>query len=66
MYLLEEERFRKESEIQEAFMFLLEEDMFLRKESVFVMEDQSEGVGIVEESFEQVQFVLKKKEEVGK
>lgn len=66
MYLLEEERFRKESEIQEAFMFLLEEDTFLRKESVFVMEDQSGGVGIVEESFEQVQFVLKKKEEVGK
>lgn len=66
MYLLEEERFRKELEIQEAFMFLSEEDTFLRKESVFVMEDQSEGVGIVEESFEQVQFVLKKKEEVGK
>lgn len=66
MYLSEEERFRKESEIQEASMFLSEEDTFLRKESVFVMEDQGEGVGIEEESFEQVQFVLKKKEEVGK
>lgn len=66
MYLLEEECFRKELEIQEVFMFLLEEDMFLRKESVFVMEDQGEGVGIEEESFQQVQFVLKKKEEMGK
>lgn len=31
-----------------------------------VMEDQSEGAGTVEESFEQAQFALKKKEEVGK
>lgn len=66
MYLSEEERSRKESEIQEASMFLSEEDTSLRKESVSVMEDQSEGAGTAEESFEQAQFALKKKEEVGK